>query len=34
LKAHKQLPALQEALAALQDQNDGNTALAPDAAAA
>ena len=34
LKAHKQLPVLREALAALQDQNDGNTALAPDAAAA
>ena len=34
LKAHKQLPVLREALAALQDQNDGNTALAADAAAA
>jgi hypothetical protein len=34
LKAHKQLPVLREALAALQGQNDGNTALAPDAAAA
>ena len=34
LKAHKQLPVLRAALAALQEQNDVNTALAPDAAAA
>ena len=34
LKAHKQLPVLREALAALQEQNDVNTSLAPAAAAA
>jgi hypothetical protein len=34
LKAHKRLSVLREALAALQDQNDGNTAVAPDTAAA
>ena len=34
LKAHKQLPELRQALAALQDQNDGSTTLAPDAVAA
>ena len=33
LKAHQQLPVLREARAALQDQNDSNTALAPAAAA-
>ena len=34
LKAHKQLPVLREPLAALQGQNDIDTALAPAAAAA
>ena len=34
LKAHKQLPVLRAALAALQEQNDVNTSLAPAAAAA
>src|SRR5713226_2899292 len=34
LKAHKQLPVLRQALAALQDQNNSNTALVPDAVAA
>ena len=34
VKAHKQLPVLREALAALQGQNDVNTALAPAAGAA
>ena len=31
LQAHKQLPVLRQALAALQRQNASNTALAPDA---
>ena len=34
LKAHKQLPVLRQALAALGEQNGANTALAPHAAAA
>jgi len=34
LKAHKQLPALRQALAALQEQNNSSTALVPDAVAA
>ena len=34
LKAHKQLPLLRKALAAISEQNNGNTALAPAAAAA
>lgn len=34
LKAHKQIPALRQALAALQGQNASNTGLAPDAVAA
>ena len=34
LKAHKQLPVLRKALAAISEQNDVNTVLAPAAAAA
>jgi len=34
LKAHKQLPVLRQALAALQEQNNSSTALVPDAVAA
>lgn len=34
LKAHKQLPVLRQALAALQNQNNSTTALVPDAVAA
>jgi hypothetical protein len=34
LKAHKQLPVLQAALAALQGQNASDTGLAPNAVAA
>jgi len=34
LKAHKQLPVLRLALAALQAQNASNTGLAPNAVAA
>lgn len=34
LKAHKQLPVLRQALAALRNQNNSNTALVPDAVAA
>ena len=34
LKAHKQLPVLRKALAALEEQNAIDTVLAPDAAAA
>ena len=34
LKAHKQLPVLREALAALQEQNASDVVLAPDAVAA
>jgi putative transposase len=34
LKAHKQLPVLRQALAALQGRNASDTGLAPDAVAA
>src|ERR1700720_3543059 len=34
LKAHKQLPVLRQALAALQEQNNSSTALVPDTVAA